>query len=84
MILKKIKNMKRHFAEHCECDGNRSKTAPILVNFAEACTEKMRAPARQGRKNETPRSGRLQATWHTAGAGKATGADGDYPAAGRG
>ena len=44
MVLKKIKNMKRHFAELCEGDGNGSKTAPTPVNFAETCTEKMRAP----------------------------------------
>ena len=40
MVLKKVRKMKRHFAELCECDGNGSKTAPKLVNFAEACTEK--------------------------------------------
>ena len=84
MVLKKIKNMKRHFAELCEGDGNGSKTAPTPVNFAETCTEQMRAPGRPGRKNETPRSGQLQATWPTAGAGKATGAEGDHTAAGRG
>ena len=84
MVLKKIKNVKRYLAELCEGDGNGSKTAPTPVNSAETCTEEMRAPDRPGRKNETPRSGRPQATWPTAGAGKATGAKGDYTAVGRG
>ena len=60
---------KRHFAECCESDKDGSKTAPIPVKIADACSELMRAPARPSGKTEASRPGQQQALGPTTGAG---------------
>ena len=55
-----------------------------LVNFAETCKTRNQAPARPGRKKDRPWTGQRMSAWPSSGAGKATGAEGDYTVAGRG
>ena len=62
---------KRHFAECCENDKDGSKTAPIPVKFAGACSELMRAPARPSGKTGAPRPGQQLAARPTTGAEEA-------------